>query len=154
MSDLSTETERLRKEAEAKLAEAARLERLQQEFPDLKRYVGRWNKVAYYSASVNERCDKYDIRHNCGCCNDSPLELWPYVETPFGNVYSDPPKFVVGERHWLSGDRPEKGWREKLLAAKIPQAIVDAVSYRFKSDAEERKQLAEDDDEYDPEEGI
>ena len=88
----------LRKDSEANLAEAARLERLLAAYPDLKKHTGRWEKVAYFSKEANSKVTNYDCRHNCGCCNDSPLEIWPYVETSDGKVYSDPASFMVGER--------------------------------------------------------
>lgn len=141
------EIEKLRKEAEEKVSQADKLERLHQAYPGLKRQVGRWNKVAYCSKSVNEKVTNYDCRHNCGCCPDSPLEIWPYVETPDGKVYSDPPCFTVGERHWMGGDRPSEGWREKLQAASIPEEIIKRIGYHFDKDREDRIAAASDDEE-------
>lgn len=141
---------KLKEERDQKDQEAKRLETLLAEFPDLQKYTGRWNKVAFYSKAVNSRVDRFDLRHNCGCCNDSPLELWPYLETPHGKVYSDPPKIVIGEQHWISGDTPSPGWKKKLQEAGLPETIIGAVSMHFKKCAEERKLLAEADD-YDDE---
>lgn len=141
---------KLREERDQKDQEAKRLEVLLAEFPDLQKYTGRWNKVAFYSPTVNGRVNRFDMRHNCGCCRDSPLELWPYLETPHGKVYSDPPKFVIGEQHWISGDRPSDDWKKKLQEAGLPEDIIGAVSMHFKKCAEERKLLAESDD-YDDE---
>jgi hypothetical protein len=137
---------KLREERDAKSQEADRLEALLAEFPDLQKKVGRWEKVAFYSKAANERANRFDIRHNCGCCNDSPLEVWPYLETPHGNVYTDPPMFQVGERHWISGDTPYPGWKDKLREARIPEDIIGAVSMHFKKCAQERKDLCEADD--------
>jgi hypothetical protein len=141
--------EKLRKEAAAALAQADQIESLLKEYPDLRQFTGRWNKVAYYSKSVNTKVDRFDLRHNCGCCNDSPLELWPYLETPGGNVYSDPPKFIIGEKHWIAGDRSEVGWKESLKTAGLPETIIGAVSMHFRKCADERRVMAEDDNEYD-----
>jgi len=140
----------LRNEQDKKRLEAERLERLGQAFPDLQKYVGRRNKVAFYSKTVNSRVNRFDLRHNCGCCRDSPLELWPYLETPDGNVYSDPPKFTVGEQHWIAGDRPQKGWKGQLQRAGLPEVIIGAVEMHFQKGIEERKSLAESESEYDP----
>jgi hypothetical protein len=120
--------------------EADQLEYLMTDFPDLKKKVGRWNKVVFYSRSVNARVTDYDSRHNCGCCQDSPLEIWPYVMTEHGRVYSDPPEFRVGERDpMLSGDRPYEGWDKKMREAEIPETIIAAVAVHFHKHAEEAR---------------
>jgi hypothetical protein len=127
------DSEKLRKEAADKLAEADRLDKLQADYPDLKKYTGRWNKVSYFSKTVNSQVTDFDQRHNCGCCNDSPLEIWPYLSTPHGKVYSDPPMFVVGERDpYEYGDTPYEGWDTKLSDANIPQAIIERVRRLFR----------------------
>lgn len=147
MSSVQEELSKLNKEASEKVAEAERLVRLSASFPDLRKHVGRWDKVAYYSALVNPKVERFDIRHNCGCCSDSPLEVWPYLETPDGKVYSDPPCFQVGEKYYLGGDRPYPKWREKLQAAGIPDVIIEGVSVHFREDKEARVRAAEEDDE-------
>jgi hypothetical protein len=135
---VADEIKKAHEEAKAKEAEALRLVNLVEAYPDLKKHVGRWNKVAYYSSSVNTRVTRFDLRHNCGCCSDSPLEVWPYLETPHGNVYSDPPSFQVGERHWMGGDRPHAGWKQKLEEAGIPESVIGAVGMHFKVDRDQR----------------
>lgn len=122
--------EEMLREAREKTQEAERLRRLQEEFPDLRRHVGRWNKVAYCSKSVNDRVDRVELRHNCGCCPDSPLEAWPYLETPNGRVYSDPPQFFVGEDS-MYGDRPSPGWEDSLRKHGISGPVIEAVSSHF-----------------------
>ncbi len=77
-------------------------------------------------------------RYNCGCCEDSPLEAWPYLKTEFGDVYSRPAFFMVGEQHHVSGARPNKGWQESLRSAKISQVVIDRIARRFESDREQR----------------
>jgi len=148
---LTDEITKAEKEAAAQLAEAERLKKLAEMYPDIQRHVGRWNKVAYSSKSVNSKVERFDIRHNCGCCNDSPLEVWPYLETPVGKVYSDPSMFVVGERDpWSYGDRPKPGWKNELRTAGIPEDIIGAISMHFKRCRDEARELAdslyEDDD--------
>jgi hypothetical protein len=145
MSSIQEELDKLNKEASDKVAEAARLTRLVSTYPDLQKHVGRWNKVAYSSASVNSKVTKLDFRHNCGCCLDSPLELWLYLETPDGNIYSNPPYFTVGEKHNLGGDRPYPGWEKELRAAGIPEVVVASVHAYFRHDRNERiKAVCED----------
>jgi hypothetical protein len=133
----------LRKEAAEKIAEADKLAALLEMYPNLRQRTGRWKKVVYSSGDVNKVVDRFDIRHNCGCCNDSPLEVWPYLETPHGNVYSDPPEFRVGQKEpFYGGDVPRKGWEQEMRSAEIPDAIIGAVSMHFKRSATEAKELA------------
>lgn len=134
----------LQKESAEKLREIERLKRLLAVFPDLQRDIGRWEKVVYSSKAVNELVTDYDRRLNCGCCPDSPLEIWPYLETPDGRIYSNPSCFVVGERHWISGAISQPGWKDKLRSAKIPEAIIERIAQGFRDDSEKRKQIAED----------
>lgn len=125
----------LRAEGLEKSAHADKLAALLGEFPDLRRWEGRWKKVAYYSATVNGRVTDFEHRHNCGCCDDSPLEVWPYVETEQGRVYSDPPMFSVGERY-DGGDRASPGWEDRLRTAGIPDPIIERVSHLFTEEDE------------------
>lgn len=126
----SDHAEALLKEAKEKAQEAERLQQLQKEFSDVRRHVGRWDKVAWCSKSVNSKVDRFDMRHNCGCCRDSPLEVWPYLETPHGKVYADPPQYFVGHDSPY-GDVPEPGWDDALRKHDIPEPIVGAVSAHF-----------------------
>jgi hypothetical protein len=129
---------------------AEKLERLATLYPDLKKQVGRWEKVAYNSSpSANEHVDKFDLRHNCGCCDDSPLELWPYLETEFGKVYSSPVPFVVGEKEYSHGDRPYGNWKQLLNEAKIPDSIIEQIQSYFDKQEQERQESSEDDEDND-----
>ncbi len=134
---------RIRNEAGEKAAEAERLEKLLQAYPDLQVYRGRWNKVAYFSKSVNGQATQHDQRHNCGCCSDSPLEIWPYAETPLGKVYSDPPCFTVGERCEF-GDHPYGGWAGKMREAGIPEVTIEAVQAHFDACAASARALLDE----------
>lgn len=138
MTSAADAIKKLQEESEAKAKEAERLHILQAEFPDLQRRVGRWNKEAFYSKTVNTRVTGYDARHNCGCCNDSPLEVWPYLETPHGKVYSDPPMFVIGERNpYGSGDLARPGWEDQLRKVRIPEALIEKMACLMKVEPEE-----------------
>lgn len=133
MTSAAESAEALRKEAERAMAEADRLTRLQAEFPDLRRHEGRWKKVVYCSKSVNQSVDDFESRHNCGCCNDSPLEVWPYKSTPEGRVYTDPPCFFVGERDvWGYGDRAHPDWGKGLRTAGIPEPLIERIGRLMK----------------------
>jgi hypothetical protein len=141
----------LRKEAAEKTVEAAKLEGLFKDFPDLLKHVNRWQRVRYYSKSVNPRVTDYDCSHNCGCCSDSPLEVWPYLETENGKVYSDPVCFTVGEKAHM-GDRPYAGWKEKMREAHTPESIIERIQQHFKDEEEKaREELDSSFSEVDPE---
>jgi len=147
MSSVQEELSKLKAEASKKVAEAERLVRLSTAYPDLQKHVGRWEKVVYYSPSVNPKVVQYDLRHNCGCCSDSPLEVWPYLETKDGRVYSDPPCFQVGEKYYLGGDRPYPKWEEAFEKAGISEVITEAISAHFRFDRDSRIRAACEEDE-------
>lgn len=140
-TSLSKEIDSLFEEANKKLDEAKKLQKLQEEFPDIRKHVGRWGKVAYCSKSVNNKATGFDIRHNCGCCYDSPLEVWPFADTPSGRVYTDPPMFTIGE-DTSRGDRLYKGWESKLRNDNIPESIIEKLAASYKEEG-----IEEDDEE-------
>jgi hypothetical protein len=146
MTSVQEELAKLHKEASNKAMEAERLARLSASFPDLKKHVGRWDKVAYYSAEVNSKVDQVEFRYNCGCCSDSPLEAWPYLNTTNGRVYSDPPCFQVGEKHHLGGSRPYSDWKPRLEKVGLSGAVIQLVSDHFGRGRADRIAAAEADD--------
>lgn len=117
--------------------ELERLERLQSTFPDLSKYTGRWKKVVLRSALANPQVTDFDQRFNCGCCSDSPLEVWPYVETPDGRVYSNPACFMVGEKTYSRKVLPYPEWDKELRKAGIPAELIDRIARRFTTEDEE-----------------
>jgi hypothetical protein len=127
-----------------KQTERNAIEKLVAEFPDARSFVGRWDKKVLCSKSVNTKVTDYDMRHNCGCCPDSPLEIWPYVETEYGRMYSDPPCFMPGEKHWMCGDTPSPGWKKAFRNAEIPEHLIDKVASHFELDRQERIKYAEE----------
>ena len=147
MTTIQEEIDGLKKEAESKLIEAEKLQKLLSAYPDLQKHVGRRKKVAHFSASVNSKVDLFDIRYSCDCCSDSILEIWPYLETANGKVYSDPCTFRVGEKHYLGGSRPYSNWKEPVEKAGIPEAIIEAIATHFKESKQNRIREAEADDE-------
>jgi hypothetical protein len=136
--------ENLRREAAERITEADKLEAMLKEYPNLRKFEGRWKKIAYYSKDVNTKADRFDLRHNCGCCNDSPLEVWPYLETSYGKVYSDPAKFVVGEKSYYGGDKPTQGWDDVMRADGIPEIIIGAISAHFERCAKEAREAIDE----------
>lgn len=143
MSSVADRIETLRKEARQRTDEANGLERLLSKFPDLEININRWQRVRCSSPSANGFVTRFDIGHNCGCCSDSPLEVWPYLETDDGRVYSKPARFVVGEKDpTFYVDRPYTGWDAKMGEAGIPKSIIDAVRAHFKAQADEVRKTA------------
>lgn len=127
----------LKEQAEKALAEAENLEKLKELYPDLHKVTGRWNKIVWCTPTVNSIVANYDKRHNCGCCPDSPLEIWPYLETPYGKVYSDPACFKPGEKSWSGGDRPNRNWHQSFLDANINPEIIKMVKEHFRAEIED-----------------
>lgn len=95
---MGTFTERLgqlNKEVAEKQAEAERIRRLAELFPDLETHTDRWKTQRYISKAVNARVANYELRRTCGCCPDAPRVLWPFLETEHGRVFSNPPSFYL-----------------------------------------------------------
>jgi hypothetical protein len=136
-------------EAQAKAisaqAEFARIERLSAKYPQLAQHTGRWDKRMLCAPEVNGLVDKFEWRHNCGCCADSPLEVWPYLEDGGARVYSKPASFVVGER-FGEGDRSHFGWDKALRKVGIRQELIAEIA-RFLEGRRERAGNDTDDDE-------
>lgn len=144
------EIQSLQKSINKSKNEISKLERLAEKYPNIKKYVGRWNKVVYCTELVNSKVNNCEIGHSCGCCRDSPLKIWPYIETSDGDkVYSSPPEFIVGEMYY-SGDIPHRGWKDKLREANISESIVEIVEKYFIKCQEERKELVSSILEVDP----
>lgn len=104
---------------------------LTKRFPDLKEHLNRWKHRRLCSKSFNSMTVSAEISHNCGCCSDSPLEVWPYVEVDGIRVFSDPPVFAVGERSNSRGEIEYEGWQETLKKDNISQAVIDYVQAYF-----------------------
>jgi hypothetical protein len=134
MTDLKTEITKMESELNEKQTEIERLINLSEIYPDTKKHVNRWKTVRYYNKMVNDKVTNFDMKHNCGCCSDSPLEVWPYLETEYGKLYSDPPCFTVGERSIsYYTDTPYSGWDAKMRDAKIPESIIAKIQAHFDS---------------------
>ena len=122
---------KLEQEAKKTQVELSKLDRLTELYPDLKKHTNRWGTVRYCSPFVNFKVDEVELRYNCGCCGDSPLEAWPYTTTKDGDrVYSDPPYFDVGEKGW-GRDRASPGWDDKLRSKGIPEALISRIQLTF-----------------------
>jgi hypothetical protein len=128
MNSIEGAIQKLEKEAAEKLTLANRLTQLKKQFPDLREVTGRWNKVVYASKQANDKVEAFEWRRNCGCCADSPIEVWFYLVTELGRVYSDPPMFFVGEQNPDTyRPEPRTGWDEDLIRAAIPERMIGEV---------------------------
>ena len=104
---------------------------LVRQFGDIWKDTNRWNVKRYSSKSVNSIVDKVECRHNCGCCPDSPIEVWPYTEFNGVKIYSDPPSFNVGEANCHDGETPYDNWQEKLRTALIAEVVIQQIEAWF-----------------------
>jgi len=128
-------------EIEKANAEKALLEALTKEFPDLKIHTNRWGRKRYSAKSANSRVDQYDSGFNCGCCEDSPLEIWPYLETMGTKIHSDPTGIMVADRYdSYDGEEYRKlsayaGWKDRFVGNGISEKVINAVEEELRSRA-------------------
>jgi hypothetical protein len=118
----------LQAEVAAAQAKLARFEQLRQRFPDLDVAVDRWRHERYTSALVNPIADQVELKHNCGCCADSPLEARPYIEVDGARVYARPDCYQVGEKVSYTRDRPYPDWQAGLVKQGISAAAIARVA--------------------------
>lgn len=123
-----TELEKKRDDTQAQIE---CLKRLEAAFPDLKVNINRWGAVRYESDCARPMCNKFDIAHNCGCCNDSPIELWPYYESNGDKIYAGGIPFQIGERYYHRGEKPYNNWQESLRAKGINEEVIAGVQRWF-----------------------
>lgn len=117
-------------EAQAQVEKAEKAMRLAERYTDLKVSIDRWERERYVSASVNSLCDDMEIRHNGGCCEDSPVEIWPFLASSDGSVYAAGGPFRVGEK--AGGyEVPWEGWETTLRLAQIPNVLIERVAKWF-----------------------
>lgn len=119
-------------ELEKQIAELNRkknkVERIRELYPDLQTHRDRWSRERYQSKAVLTQATHIELRHSCGCCNDSPLLAMPYVKVGDEQVYSDPIQIYIGERAYAGGDEWDPDWREKLQALGIPAVAIESIA--------------------------
>jgi hypothetical protein len=82
--------------------EIEKLNRVAARFPDAFVSHDRWKNERVFSKIASPLCDKYDWEHSCGCCADSPVKVWPYLETEFGKVFAaESPLYINGMGNYL-----------------------------------------------------
>lgn len=123
------------------------LEKLEQQFPDLKIINDGWNNEYYVSASVNSKATHFRIVHTCGCCTDAGTLAEPYIIVEGTRIYSYPQEFRIGE---LDGtyhlDVAYYGWQEEMRKHNIPEAIIKQIEAHL-ADHEQRLKESREEDE-------
>jgi len=104
---------------------AEKLERIKQQFPDLKEHKDRWGKITLQAKSVNEKCTNIAFCHSCGCCSDSPFYANPYLVFEGEKIYSDPAQICIGEGSYTN--KIDEDWEETLKSKGISQQAIDSV---------------------------
>ncbi len=113
---------------EALKISARKLEGVLKLFPDIEEHHDRWNTMRLCTPSINKLTDDVNINHNCGCCIDSPLQVWPYKNVQGTEIHSKPTCFTIGEQNaYGHGERSDPNWQEQLNKANIPQEVIDKV---------------------------
>lgn len=130
MSSIDTEIKNIEAEIVFKTNLVNELKSLKAIYPDLERGKGRWDKIYVCSASVNNKVTNYETRYNCGCCGDTPLEVWFFVELDGGKkkVYSNPASFFVAKKSNWGSDEPIAGWKDELRKSNIPESMIKQIS--------------------------
>jgi len=144
------ELDQAAKAAAEAAAQAKLIAALREEFPDLKISTDRWGKKRFCSKTVNSRAEIVDFRFNCGCCNDSPCEARPYIETMGTQVFADPNCYWIGERcDWGSNYRAvleKPGWEEHMRKEGVSDAAIETVRRYLDARAPQMDDDDEDDD--------
>lgn len=117
-----------------------RLQNLLAKFPDVQKTSD--DISVYYSSCVNNMTNKYFICFPCGNGENSICELYVYVNTPNGVVYTNPPKFIIGEKV-CNRVIPYKCWQSKLLEAGISKQIISSLQEYFDRHVDFINKLAE-----------
>jgi hypothetical protein len=100
-------------------------------YPDLKRHKSRWGEERYCSPMFNTSVTDCEITHACGCCPDSAIYVWPYLEKDGHRLYAYPIPFHVGEANYGNGENSLDNWEDKLRSAHIPDHIIQKVQRFF-----------------------
>lgn len=111
---MSESISKLVADLKSKAAEAAEVEKLLAEFPDLEVKYDRWHKQYFTSKSVMPIATDVMIRHSCGCCNDSALYATPYVIRSNNKVFVDNIHICVGHKSYYGGEEPANDLDEIL----------------------------------------
>lgn len=99
------------------------------QLPDLEITYDRWKVKRYSSLEVNARATKYYTGYSCGCCSDSPLFLYPFIELDGIRVHTKPVRFYIGERceYTEDGIRYDTDCLEEMKKQGLSSILIDEV---------------------------
>ena len=113
------------KEAEQ---ESSRLKRAKELYPNVNIGKDRWGTERLFSSSVNDKVDKVNIHHSCGCCPDAGLLARPYLIVDGITIYSDPSSFYIGQQNeWGLGEIECELWEEDLRKKNITEEVIQQI---------------------------
>lgn len=114
-------------------------------FPDLEIKTDRWKNRRFSASTANSKVEDFYTAHSCGCCSDSPLFAYPYLEINGARVHSEPERFYIGERcsYTASGELYDSDCIEKLEECQIAKPIIDRIE---KLVSQEPEYVEDDDD--------
>ena len=132
---------------EDQITELNNKKKVVEKYFDISEYIDRWGTKRLSTTAINKEVNCVIIKHNCGCCDDSPLEAWPYKLINGIEVYSKPAHFYIGEKNaYGCGDEPEDDWQKDLRIAEIPEFIINKIQEYFNSNPPKEYEDDEDDD--------
>lgn len=107
----------------------------------------RWDKECFCSPRINPIANRWEVRKNCGCCADTIIEAFPYVEENGLKIYTQPSVFVIGQANYGNGIIPTEKWEENMAKANISPAIIgDIRSYLEKHEPRDIEDEEEEDE--------
>lgn len=115
------------KQISIKLERIKQIKELKALYPDLAVYRNSLREFDYYliSESVNSKVNLYDIPYNC---YDLVVQVFPYINTAFGNIYSWPCSFHVGTYDSNYYIKPIDDWEKNLRGCDISENVIEGVS--------------------------
>jgi hypothetical protein len=100
-------------------------------YPDIHYHTNRWKVKRLVSNKVNSICDNTDISHNCGCCNDSPIEVWPYIKEGDIKIFAKGIPISPGQKGYYGGECPDDNWEDKFRNNNMSEIIIKQVQQFF-----------------------
>ena len=130
MTSIDTEIKDLETEIIFKTNLINELKAMKAIYPDLERDRSRWDKIVLCSASINNKVTNYETRYNCGCCGDTPLEVWFFIELEGSKkrIYSNPACFFVAKKNGWGSDKPFSRWKDDLRNSNIPESMIKKIA--------------------------
>ena len=127
--------------------EMLQMEKVLELYPDIEEHTDRWSNKRISSSSINSETDQVFINHNCGCCDDSPLQVWPYKNVNGIEVFSNPACFIIGEKipfYSGIGERPYDNWQEKLRKENITETVINKRQIFFNDNKPQHIEYVDD----------